>query len=846
MATRKSKTPIPSVATTRQLHREKRKRSPIEETTVAAALPSTPKRKANKENEANHAENITPVKRRKTREQLAKGAVATTSKAVAANPMVNPTPCKSRTSKSGAVHSYGIQETERDKEAKAYAKYVLEKYTHHNVAEVPRIAASRTGESQTTEETIGLIAESMERLMAGRPLPRNSGLKRKLLMPYVTGLVKWRDVGPSVKSEKPLYDYFANFALFVAQCLQLIAVGDNGNTLDIARLVLPSSRSDFKPNDSNDTRRIDSGLDTRNPDSLVRPVSVDAYVDMLCVLEAKAARDQGDEALVQLFMYSASLYTRQPDRRFLWGLTVCADEIYVCTILNDCVLVSPAMNISESEGRKALVSLLVSWSVCPRDRLGYDPTMERIYSGISSDSSSSSSDDDSIIDDIRYEISCYDDETEETQKYVIRRTIMSADDVFGRHTRCFVATPIDYNLENIAMSGATDGTNLQEVVIKDAWPPAESPVLEDPRSEIVLLRKIRSEFEANPPSPPHIYPKLVVGGHIKLARDNDAYEIDTTDAIFKSMGVERLNPPPGNDEMEALHWRYQPLRAHRRIVMSPVGHSIKTVQNEKELITVLAEAMRCHSSILGRCGILHRDISTNNILVVRPGGHSTGADTDASVFSQPSSSPLPCGLLIDFDFAIEVGISERVARPERSGTLPYMSIANLLNLETERTALDDWESLLYVVCWLATVGICSNDRTTDADLERLQICRWRVGTLEIIADTKRDHMDSTSSFMNLIVRKFRKQYKLLPLLAIALHKALFANPSCPGALVKSEMLDNLVDLDSLDSLDFDQQELGSNDDPLIKRNEYADDIITNLQSVMQKFEHFARKKLSST
>ncbi|KAJ1720463.1 hypothetical protein LPJ53_004914, partial [Coemansia erecta] len=93
---------------------------------------------------------------------------------------------------------------------------------------------------------------------------------------------------------------------------------------------------------------------------------------------------------------------------------------------------------------------------------------------------------------------------------------------------------------------------------------------------------------------------------------------------------------------------------------------IKTVKNEEELIIVLAEAMRCHSSLVNDCGILHRDISTNNILVVRDNG---------------DSSATPHGLLIDFDFAIKVDNTERKARAERSGTLPFMSIANLLNLE---------------------------------------------------------------------------------------------------------------------------------------------------------------------
>ncbi|KAJ1866935.1 hypothetical protein LPJ55_005985, partial [Coemansia sp. RSA 990] len=44
-----------------------------------------------------------------------------------------------------------------------------------------------------------------------------------------------------------------------------------------------------------------------------------------------------------------------------------------------------------------------------------------------------------------------------------------------------------------------------------------------------------------------------------------------------------------------------------------------------------------------------------------------------------------------------------------------MSIANLENLDMDRTALDDWESLLYVVCWVATYGVVSEDRRDPND-----------------------------------------------------------------------------------------------------------------------------------
>ncbi|KAJ1726108.1 hypothetical protein LPJ72_006447, partial [Coemansia sp. Benny D160-2] len=41
---------------------------------------------------------------------------------------------------------------------------------------------------------------------------------------------------------------------------------------------------------------------------------------------------------------------------------------------------------------------------------------------------------------------------------------------------------------------------------------------------------------------------------------------------------------------------------------------------------------------------------------------------------------------------------------ERTGTLPFMSINNLEGGKIEHSLLDDWESLIYIICWIGTYG----------------------------------------------------------------------------------------------------------------------------------------------
>ncbi|KAI8318425.1 hypothetical protein GQ54DRAFT_300377, partial [Martensiomyces pterosporus] len=103
-----------------------------------------------------------------------------------------------------------------------------------------------------------------------------------------------------------------------------------------------------------------------------------------------------------------------------------------------------------------------------------------------------------------------------------------------------------------------------------------------------------------------------------------------------------------------------------------------------------------------RSALLHRDMSTNRMLVVRSPFGGT-----------------------------------------RTGTLPFMSVLNLEANWFEHTELDDSESLLYLVCWLATFGINKEDRklvrSGGKDLRGLGICRWRHGLMSSIPGNKRDH-----------------------------------------------------------------------------------------------------------
>ncbi|KAJ2803058.1 hypothetical protein H4R20_003038 [Coemansia guatemalensis] len=224
----------------------------------------------------------------------------------------------------------------------------------------------------------------------------------------------------------------------------------------------------------------------------------------------------------------------------------------------------------------------------------------------------------------------------------------------------------------------------------------------------------------------------------------------------------------------------------------------------------------------------------------------------------------PHGLLIDFDCAFDSSVARSPVRPERTGTLPFMSIGNLSKSLLPHNILDDWESLLYLICWTGTFGIQEPGPAATDDRELL-IKSWTVGSPESIATKKKSVMNDSSTFSREILGKFDQNQTdcwRLEDLADELHETLFYNDSlddgqkalCHGAITLD--LSNPQQKRTFErrfghvfglSSGVDVSKLGSVVvDPFVERARHAQTITDDLLSKLQKYAESAREALKGS
>ncbi|KAL1755703.1 hypothetical protein FB107DRAFT_212902 [Schizophyllum commune] len=127
------------------------------------------------------------------------------------------------------------------------------------------------------------------------------------------------------------------------------------------------------------------------------------------------------------------------------------------------------------------------------------------------------------------------------------------------------------------------------------------------------------------------------------------------------------------------------LQLHR-LVMQPLARPLSDFRSKEELLSAIRDAVAAHLVLCHERGILHNDISENNIML-------RAQITDR----------LRRGLLIDLDSATYISEpSSAACAGHHLGTLPFMSCTLLLYPGLPHLPIHDLESFLYVLMWICT------------------------------------------------------------------------------------------------------------------------------------------------
>lgn len=217
-------------------------------------------------------------------------------------------------------------------------------------------------------------------------------------------------------------------------------------------------------------------------------------------------------------------------------------------------------------------------------------------------------------------------------------------------------------------------------------------------------------------------------------------------------------------------------RIHGRLVLHDVGRSLENFETREQLLLAL------RSGIIGYCnmlqkGIMHGDISVNNIMI-----------------SNPSSTSNTGGYLIDLDFAVPLSRQYASGAPHRTGTPEFMAI-DVLDGEPH-VPRHDLESFFYVLIWMYTKypvpGVGSSE-SPDPNSCHSQVHSWGSGSYSNMAALKRA-LSNSKEFVLHYRPWFYEGWRSAPMLALAGEwwSLLFTEPQKSKEQIQREISDGVV------------------------------------------------------
>ncbi|KAI1181421.1 hypothetical protein F5B17DRAFT_299299 [Nemania serpens] len=199
---------------------------------------------------------------------------------------------------------------------------------------------------------------------------------------------------------------------------------------------------------------------------------------------------------------------------------------------------------------------------------------------------------------------------------------------------------------------------------------------------------------------------------------------------------------PGNEPL--------PNRIRRRIVLTNYGEPIYKASSPTALLGALEGCIQGHESLYKKAGLLHRDISINNLII-------NEVDKESSLSS----------FLIDLDLAVKVERTEVSGAKEITGTRAFMAIGVLMG--EGHSYMDDLESFFWVLFWT-----CVHYDGHGQGRETV-FTEWNKVDTMTLADLKKAVIDDDRDFIRKAGEYFTPHYETLIPWVDKLRRVVFPN-----------------------------------------------------------------------
>ncbi|CRK44023.1 hypothetical protein BN1723_016302 [Verticillium longisporum] len=455
-------------------------------------------------------------------------------------------------------------------------------------------------------------------------------------------------------------------------------------------------------------------------------------------LKSNPSADIASKAWLDLGRYAREVLTAQDARRFVLGFTICGSLMRIWMFDRLGGIASERFDINQ-DGLQ-FVSTVLGFLWMDEEDLGFDPSI-------------TTEDDKRLIKITR---------NGKVERLVVEKLMKRAPCIAGRATTCWKA----YREEDPQTT----------FVVKDSWQYLER----DEEGE--LLKEAAAQGVVNVARYYH-HENVVVRGEVDDIRGNIRRGLNVMKAKnyrperpvmswststagpprtgrSSTVGVKRSSSqtgalvPPSKRSCSTSPTKAAnvavPNRVHRRIILRDYGKAIYKASSLLVLLGALEGCIKGHES-LHKAGLLHRDISINNLMI----------NEDDTNSSWPA-------FLIDLDLAIREQRDGPSGARGKTGTRAFMAIGALLG--EQHSFMHDLESFFWVIFW-----ICIHYTGPDESRVVARFDKWNYFDTEELATSKTGLVSNEGDFLRIIKNNCTPYYESLVPWVNKLRKIVFPN-----------------------------------------------------------------------